>query len=354
MANNGLRIPPQNTRFYGMVGLFLILLFLSYLVVKPYLITIMTALIVAMIVYPFHRSLQQRLQKPTLTALITTILVFLIIVIPASFFISALAQDAYAAYLNLQSTLAEDTAASLPCTEGVVCALTNQLRDLLLELKQQGAFAELGKTVRDLSLIYGGDILRFAVVFIFKIFVFVLVLFFLLRDGEQLIAFVKRILPLDEAHKKHFLEKTSETLYAVMYGVFLTALIQSIIATLLYAIAGLPSPLVLGFLTLLGALTIGAWIVWAPAGVITLLVGLMNSDTSIIIAGIVVLVVGAVISALDNILRPYFIGKRSKVHFAVIVVGLLGGLQLFGLVGIFVGPVILSLLIVALQLSAEK
>ena len=346
-----------NMKTYVLLGLVLVLLFLSYLIVKPFLITVLTAVIVALIFNPIHQSINRRIGRPSFAALVSTFLVFLIIVVPASFFVAQVGEDAYSAYTSLQTLLVQDSL-SIPACEGdtrIFCLLSNGFNNFMQGIRENGLLREFGLQARSLSISYGSDLLRTVLSFVFKTFIFVLVLFYLFRDGQRFTEYRKKSLPLAELHKYTLIAKANETLYAVLYGVFLTGMLQAVLATILYLILGLPSPFFLGLLTFIGGITIGTWIVWAPAGIWFLAQGLMTENNPLIIKGIVLLAIRVtLISMLDNVLRPYLIGRKTTVPIPLIIIGLLGGLQLFGLVGIFLGPIILALLIVTVNLATQQ
>jgi len=346
---------PLNMNLYVVIAIFVLIIFLSYLVVKPYLITVISAVIVAMIFYPVYSWISGKIKRKSLSSLLTTLAVLLVIVIPAGFFVSSVAEDAYSAYTSLKGAIDRNEIFIEDCKSGIICDANNKLKDLASELSRQDLFKKLGTQARDYSLKYGGDLIRVVFSFLLKIFIFLFVLFYLFRDGEKSLDYIRSIIPLDNKHTNEFIKSIKGTLYAIFYGLFLTALVQGVLSTLLYIILGLPSPIFLGFLTLIGALTIGTWIVWAPAGIWMLIDGLLSSNNVLITKGIILLAIGAVIiSVLDNVLKPYLIGQRTTMALPLIMIGLFGGIQLFGLIGIFLGPVILSLFTVLIKIYMES
>ena len=171
-----------------------------------------------------------------------------------------------------------------------------------------------------------------------KLIFAVVILFFFYRDGIRILRELRHVLgQFIGPQINDYLLATGNTIHAVVYGVFLTALVQGILAGAGYWIAGLSSPIILGLLTAVVALIpFCTPIAWGSAGLWLLMQGHTTEAIGIWLWG------ALVVSQLDNILRPFFISSVSSVPFLLILVGVLGGLLAFGLVGLFVGPIMLA------------
>ncbi len=170
--------------------------------------------------------------------------------------------------------------------------------------------------------------------------------FFLLRDAEQLGGRLHVVVDrLAGGRGRHLVKVAGDTVNSVVYGILGTALVQSVLAGIGFAIAGVPGAVLLGVLTFFVAVVpFGPPLVWVPAGLWLIFQGSVGW-------GIFVLIWGAVcISSVDNIIRPYLISQGSKMPFALIFCGVIGGAMAFGLVGVFLGP---TLLAVAFRLVEE-
>ena len=166
-------------------------------------------------------------------------------------------------------------------------------------------------------------------------------MFFLYRSGDALLDQTRRVLHRAIGPRvDHYLHAVGATTRAVVFGLVLTALAQGSLAGLGYAVAGVEGPVLLGALTaLLALLPFGAPLVWVPAGVWLL----MNGQ---VVAGVGLLAWGAlVVSWIDNLIRPLVISNATDIPFLLVMFGVLGGLAAFGLVGIFVGPVVLAVVL---------
>jgi len=191
-----------------------------------------------------------------------------------------------------------------------------------------------------------GDVGRNAV----KLGVALFTAFFCYRDGENLMHQLRRVLLRFLGERMDaYLHTVGITAKAVVYGLILSALAQGAMAGIGYWFAGIPAPVVNGALTALTALIpFGAALIWVPLGVWLLLTGHPW-------AGIGLLVWGAlVVSWVDNLVRPLVISSATRIPFLLVLFGVVGGLAAFGLVGLFVGPVVLAVLMAVWQEWLEE
>jgi predicted PurR-regulated permease PerM len=169
-------------------------------------------------------------------------------------------------------------------------------------------------------------------------FVAIFVLFFLLRDGKAMLRRAIVILPLRTGQARRLFSLVRETLHAIVYGTLAMAAVQGTLTGLAFWFLGLTSPVVWGLVaTLLAVLPfVGTTLVWLPAAAMLLASGHWIKSIMLVIWGL------AVVHPVDNILRPYLIGGRVRLSMLYVFFALVGGLKAFGVVGLFVGPLILS------------
>ncbi|MBW3012591.1 AI-2E family transporter, partial [Candidatus Woesearchaeota archaeon] len=232
---------------------------------------------------------------------------------------------------------------------------SQKINEFLKEPQTKYYIQLAGDKVQEYLLNYGGS-------FIFKIpgrivdlFIFIIMLFFFLIDGRKLLGFIKELLPLDKRHQDHLYNQTKDTIYAVLYGHFLTAFVQGIIGGLIFYFLGISNPVFWGAaMTLFAIIPIGTWVVWAPAAIGLIFAGIASGNTVLIWKGIILFILGiGFISLIDNIIKPYLIGTKTKIHMGIIILGLFGGLVWFGLIGIFLGPLILMLMLAMVNIYKE-
>ena len=312
---------------------------LCVVILQPFLTALVWAAVLAYITWPGYIGVRRLCrQRPTLAAALQTFLVALSLIGPF-FWLAALLQDQVTdAYQALLTYRAEGGAMlpaflrKIPWLGDVMQRAVDRyaadpllIRQLLIDWAQRSRAELLG--------VIGNAGRNFA-----KLLITVATVFFLYRDGDRLVQQASLVI------NRFFGDRLSQYFHAagamtraVVYGLLATALAQGSLAGLGYWVAGLQAPILLGVLTaLLALIPFGAPIVWGPTGVWLLLNGHVA-------AGIGLLLWGAlVVSSVDNVIRPLVISGATRVPFLLVMLGVLGGLAAFGLVGLFVGPVALA------------
>ncbi len=170
--------------------------------------------------------------------------------------------------------------------------------------------------------------------------------FFLVRDGDKMIAYAGDLLPLSDEARKNFIGRTAVMLKAVVCGIIMTAAIQGALGGLGWWYVKLPHPIFFGFCMFLTAMIpfVGTPSVWVPGALVLLLHGNYIGCAILLAWGLLV------VSTIDNFIKPIFISEGSNIHMLVIFIGLFGGLYAWGFLGVFVGPLILSLALFVLDI----
>jgi predicted PurR-regulated permease PerM len=194
----------------------------------------------------------------------------------------------------------------------------------------------------------GGNFLLSALGTVVHFFMMLFLLFFLLRDGRVLLGRAVRLVPMEPQRRTRLLKLVGDTTRAVVYGEGLTALVQGALVAVGFAIAGLPSAIVFGVLAAVLALlpAVGAALVWIPAVVFL-------AATSQWGWAIFMLIWGTGVSVSDNLLRPLLISSRAPVSTLAVFVGVIGGVSAFGMIGVIIGPVLLTVMAAMLRYADE-
>ncbi len=194
----------------------------------------------------------------------------------------------------------------------------------------------------------GGNFLLAALGSFIQFFMMLFLLFFFLRDGRQLLGRAVRLVPMDPLRRIELLKLIGDTTRAVVYGTGLTALAQGALVGIGFAIVGLPAAVVFAVLTALLALLPvgGAALVWAPAA-------LYLAATSQWGFAIFLTIWGSGVSVIDNLLRPLLISRHAPVSILAVFVGVIGGISAFGMIGVIVGPVLLTVVAALLRFLDE-
>lgn len=194
----------------------------------------------------------------------------------------------------------------------------------------------------------GGDFVLSALGTIIHFFMMLVLLFFLLRDGRAMLDCAVRLVPMESQRRRAFLKLVGDTTRAVVYGVVMTALAQGTLVGIGFAIAGLPSAMVFGALAAVLALLPvgGAALVWVPAAVFLVVTSQWGW-------AIFMLVWGTSVSVSDNLMRPLLISTQAPVSTLTVFVGVIGGISAFGMIGVIIGPVLLTVLVALLRFLDE-
>lgn len=298
----------------------------------------------AILFLPLHRRLSRSMrQSRNLAALATIIIVVVIVILPLTLITASLVREASGLYGKIQS--GEWNAGRYFAR--VLDALPPRAVTLLEPL----GLTDLGATQEKLSavLMKGTQFLAAQVLklgqntfdFVVSLFVMLYVLFFLLRDGDELSRRITEAIPLRADHKRALLEKFTIVIRATVKGNLVVAALQGALGGLMFWLLGIRAPLlwavVMAILSLLPA--VGAALVWLPVAIYLLATGAVWRGVLLIAYGVLV------ISLVDNFLRPILVGKDIKMPDYVVLVSTLGGIAIFGFNGLVIGPVIAALFI---------
>lgn len=317
------------------------LLALGYAVLHVFIVPVLWAVIIAFSTWPLYAPLRRRLgAHTTLSALGMTVLLTAALVLPALWMLTLLQVEVGLAFSTVSASIAEgppllpESIRNLPYVGGRLQALLDQI------VGDPEAFAAQFKPwVRegaDRIVALVGDVGRNTA----KLGFALITVFFLYRDGEHLLRQVQRVLLRFLGSRfDAYLAAVGGMTKAVVWGLVATALAQGLAAGLAYWWADMQAPVLLGVLTALVAMVpFGTPFAWGSVGLWLLASG----DT---VGGIGVLLWGAVVvSSVDNLVRPMVISNATRIPFLLVMFGVLGGLAAFGLVGLFLGPVILAVL----------
>ena len=323
-------------------GLIFILFYLSFQVLKYFIVPVLWAAIIAYITWPLYHSVQKLCgPRPTLSATLMISMVVLVVGIPLTFAIFMLQHEGRNLFYELQRQVFSGHL-DVPQFIRDLPIIGKEVTRTLKEIN-----TDPNSIVQNVSgwfqshLNYGRLVLSEISKNIFKLCFAVMSLFFFYRDGQTILNQVSKALEMVIGPRiHHYLDTISETTRAVVYGVGLTAIAQALLAGLSYFIAGVPNPMVLTIVTFIFALIPFG----PPVAYSAVSLWLFSQGQTIEAIGVMVWGV-CVVSTADNVIRPLVISGATQIPFLLIMFGVLGGLASFGMVGLFVGPVILAVLL---------
>lgn len=330
--------------------IFLLVVFLVafFYIMRPFLMPVILAAVLAIIFHPIYLKINLKFKnKPNLSAFLTTLLVFVIFIIPTAVIITNLINQTAKLIntLNLNNTFSELYLTEVYKTY-ILPFLTSLEEQLPFKIDILGWMTEFGKQFAIYLSNFSLSILVGTPRFIFEFFIMIVTLFFLLITGADLLKMIFDISPLRQAHEKQLALQFKKMIDATIYGYLVTSFVQGCLAGIIFKISGVESYFVLGALTFFMSMVpvIGATGVWLP---VSLWFFLQGDNTW----GFVNLIYGAlIISGIDNFLKPIIIREHSQMHPLVVFFSLFGGISLFGPVGILFGPIITAMLIATLTI----
>jgi predicted PurR-regulated permease PerM len=319
-------------------GLILGILLLTFTVLRPFIVPLIWGGILAYVSWPANQRITQWLAgRAALAAFITTLLVTLAIIVPTAWLILLMRVEAISAYAQVQEFLASRPTLpaalrELPWIGAWAQATLDQLAADPTALREQFVLTMERSSV-EVSRLIGGVGRNVA-----KLFFAVLSMFFLLRDGPRVIREVRAVLEGILGPRVHdYLEAVGGTTQAVVYALILGAIAQGAVAGIGYWIFGVKAPVLLGAVTVFVALIpFGAPLVWGSLAIWLLVKGNILAGAGLLLWGVLL------VSWMDNIVRPLVISNATRMPFLLVVFGVLGGVLAFGLVGLFIGPVLLA------------
>ncbi|MBI2558486.1 AI-2E family transporter [Candidatus Woesearchaeota archaeon] len=339
--------------------MFLAILLLGFFITKPFLPALFTGAIIAYLSYPLYKKLLAHIKNKNFASFIIAFFIVLIFAIPFIVVLGLVSKEAYLTYTTLNQQDLGTNFLRVVCKDEswMSCKAVKSLVDFL---PRKDLDYYLQVTIGKITIFIIENVSRFLSsipLILLNFFVMIFVVYYLLKDGEIMAERLKKILPLKESHKQHVLQTFHNTTYAVFYGNILTAVLQGILGVIGFLALGIQSAILWGFVMMVFALIpyFGTAIIWLPAALNLIFIGYLQNDNSSTIRGVILIVYGIfVVSSIDNFLKPKMISAKAKVHPILALIGVLGGLSLFGFLGLILGPVMLALLMTFVDIYEDE
>jgi predicted PurR-regulated permease PerM len=323
------------------ISFFVILLLAFILVVavfKPFISILALAIILAILFNPVYQWLLARTKQPTLSSLLTILVVLLILIIPLAFFGQVLFNEIVNVYERLRSgelvLNREQIVNSLPPqVQTYVESFSRDINRFLGSITSN-AFNSVTSVLSNVAGFFVALVITF------------FSLFYLLKDGKHIKQVLMDIWPMADKQENILLDKIAAAVNGVVKGSFLTALLQGIVAMVGFFIFGIPDPVVWGLFTILAALvpTIGTALVLVPAVIYLFLTGNVPQAIGLAIWGAVA------VGLIDNFIGPRIVGSRTQLHPLLVLLSVLGGIQLFGFLGFLIGPILMAIFVALIDM----
>jgi predicted PurR-regulated permease PerM len=326
--------------FYGTVAL---LAYFIYLLFRPFLVPLAWAAILAAVFYPLNWRMQLRWGRRWAAALSTAI-VTVAIIVPFIFVLIAFVDEAAHAVSSLDLSLQTPAFARVQTAWAWLQARVpgGNLGDLD-DLVRQGATQLAGLVAGQ-----AGVLLKNVVLFVVDLIVMLFAVFFFFRDGDAMMAGLRRILPFRSDFRDLMIVQARELIQASVFAGLIVAAVQGALGGITFAVLGLGAPVFWGVMMAFFALLpiAGAWVIWGPAAIWLLMTGSTGRAIALIVIGT------CVVGLVDNFLRPALVSGRTQLNGLLVFVSLLGGVSAFGLIGLVLGPVVMATAIGLLEAYA--
>ena len=310
---------------YASIAILLIIIFLSYLILKPFITAILGSIVLAYIFNPLYKFINKRIKNSTFSALLVISILIILVAMPIFFVVNSLIDEA--AEIN-----------NLVRTSGAYSKLIEvKYIPEIISKATEYIISNASKFIISLP----SRLLSLGIMFF--------ILFYLLIQGEFLLKSITDKIPLEERQKDHLINKFRETVNALIYGLLITGIIQGVILAISFYIFHANSPILFGVIVFILALipALGPAIVWLPIGLIKIMTGSLVDGAGILLVGILL------ITPIEMILRPKLIGKKSSFHPLAVLIGVIGGIELMGFIGMIYGPLILSIAVTLIEFIEE-
>lgn len=323
------------------IVLIAILLILAFLILRPILISVIFALILSFIFYPLYNKFFLWIKSQNLAALIICLLLLGIIIVPLLLLTPTLVTQTFNAYTYLQK---EDVFA--PFIKFISSFFSSP------ELSKQLTVAMNSFTSKIASSFLNEftSIILNSPTILLHIFIILFVFFFGLRDGDKVVAYIQSLSPLSKESEKKIFKQFKEVTYSVIYGNIVVGIVQGIFTGIALFVLKIPNPLIWTLVAIIAGILpmLGTWVIWVPIDIYLFAIGRTTGAIGLLVYGLLVII------WVDNIARLIIVSKTTKINSAIVLVSMVGGLFVFGFLGLILGPLIIAYLLLLLDSYKDK
>ena len=333
-----------------LLALAVLALYFCYRIASPFRAPIFLAVMIAIVFHPVHERIQRHIRGNNAAALISTILVLVLVIIPATGLGIVVLKEIRGLYDLLNAKSAEQGGWNpyvTHCIDRFLGWAGRYVNVSTLDLR--GALLRRLQEISQYLISWGAEALSDIVSFFTATAVAFFTLFFLFRDGRSMLVRAADALPLKAGQFERLFNKVSDSIVANVYGCLAVGAAEGTLMGLAFWALGVPSPVIWGLVTALASLipVVGSSSVWGSAAIIFFITGHPWKGLMMLAWGVVA------IGQLGHVVRFYVISGRAKMHPLLVFFALLGGVKAFGLLGLFIGPVVVSLTLVVFEMLRE-
>jgi predicted PurR-regulated permease PerM len=330
----------EDFRKFTTIFVLLALVVLAFFLLKPILISIILGILLAFLFLPLYNLTVRLIRSRNLAAFLMCILLIALIVIPIWYLAPIVINQSIKFYMASQQL-----------------DLITTFKHIFPSFFQTEQFsAEIGSAIQSfvtkstnaMMNSFSNFILNFPTIFLQFLVVF-FTFFFVLKDSKGLVDYIKSLLPFSKEVEKKIFTSTKSITMSILYGQVVLGIFQGIIAGVGFFIFKVPNALLLTVLAVIAGILpiIGTAIIWIPVAIYFLIAGNTFSAIGIIIFGLISTI-------MESFFRPLWVSRATKINSSVLLIGMIGGIFMFGVLGIILGPLILAYLLIVLEVYRNK
>lgn len=327
MANNNIETNKLSKKSnYFFLLFYALAIVILYLMFRPFLTFLILGGIIALFMFPINKRLQKWIKNKVISSFILTVIVFLLILIPLIFISVSLVKEStnvIKAYSEIDFDRASNDISSFIGYKIDLKQLSNPVIAKAGELLAT-SIPSLISSITDLVI---------------NLFVMFFLIYYAFKEGDSLVKGFMNMLPITKNHRNQLRDETKKVVYGVIYMQFLVALIQGTLGGIGFWIFGIPNPVLWGFVMVILSFVpfVGTPLIWGPAVLLELSAGNTWVGVGLLLYS------GILVMNIDNLIKPKLIGDETGMHPVLVLIGIFGGIALFGLIGMLIGPVVVAL-----------
>lgn len=319
------------------IGLFI----LAFLVIRPIFYSIIFGILLAYIFYPLYLWLLRKTKGTNTSAFIVCFCILILTLALSGVILGSLLKQIIdfsiylkgVSFIDVVNKILPDFIASAETSTTLVNSIKSSLSTLLEEF-----ITNLGNFILNTPAL----LLQLLVIF--------LILFFALRDGKEAFDYFKSLAPFDKEIQERFFKHFKDITQSVLVGQVVVGILQGLIAGIGYFVFGVPNALLLTILTVIIGIIpiIGPWLVWIPVDIYLFTVGKTWAAVGLLIYGLFL------INWIDTIVRPMIVSRKTQINQGIVLIGMIGGLFVFGILGLILGPLILAYVLLVIEIYQKQ
>jgi len=332
------------------LAIVLLLFYLFYKIMSPFLITIAWAMVMSIVFYPLYTLFLRLLNRRWAASLITLLVILTVMMVPFMYMVAILAREITDLYSTIEKNGIDAVAniQSHPLMQEITRKLSSYR--VMQDFNLQESIVSTLKSIGQYFVKHVSGFFTNAVVLILNFIIMCITIYYFLIDGETLTEYLKKLLPFSEKQKARLVGRVKETVTAAVYGQVAVGIAQGTLGGISFWVLGLSSPVLWG--TVMAIISFvplfGTFLVWGPASIILVLSESYAKGFGLFLFG------ALIISSVDSVLKPLIIGGKAKLHTLLVFFSVLGGIKFLGFLGFILGPLVAALCLSLFEIFTEE